>query len=51
MYVFFLILSFEHLSRKYTKDVSWHRDLDFQQKYTFNIVDADAYELKKGLCN
>lgn len=32
MYVFFLILSFKHLSRKCTKDVSWHRDLEFQQK-------------------
>lgn len=44
-----LILSFEKLSRKCTEDISWNRDLEFQQK--FNIVDGDAYELKKELCN
>lgn len=51
MHMFFLILSFEHVSRKYTKYISWHRDLEFPQKYTFNIVDADACELKKELHN
>lgn len=30
--MFVLVLSFEHLSRKCTEDISWHRDLEFQQK-------------------